>query len=92
MACRSARTRNPNRRTDRALLNNLDEDLGEKRDLSATNTEQAKELQKLAAEKRRELGDWNSDGTDRPKLAYPGNLNAGPKKNSRVRQKPKGAQ
>lgn len=73
---------------DRALLNNLDEDLGEKRDLSKTNTKQTNELQKLAAEKRRELGDWNSDGTDRPELTYPGNLNAGPKQKApRVKKK-----
>ena len=78
---------------DRALLNNLDEDLGEKRDLSKSNTKQAKELQKLAAEMGRELGDWNSDGLDRPKLTYPGNLNLGPKQKApRVRKKRKGAQ
>jgi len=80
---------------DRALLNNLDEDLGEKRDLSATNTEQAKELQKLAAEKRRELGDWNSDGTDRPEFAYAGDMNSGSQSSNRrsqVKKKPKGAQ
>lgn len=75
---------------DRALLHNLDDDLGEKRDLSNTHGERARRLRKLAAETRRELGDWNRDGTDRPELAYPGNLNAGPKQKApRVRKRGK---
>ena len=41
-------------------------------------------------ETRRELGDWNRGGTDRLKLTYPGNLNAGPKQTvPRVRKKTK---
>ena len=43
------------------------------------NGKQVEELQKLVMETRRELGDWNRDGTDRPDFTYPGDLNAGPK-------------
>ena len=39
-----------------------------------TDAEQTKNLQKLAAEIRLELGDWNIAGTDRPAYSYPGNL------------------
>lgn len=62
---------------DHPVLNNLADDIAEKINLSATNPEQTKELQKLATEFRHELGDWNLNGTDRPVSAYPGNLNLG---------------
>ena len=57
------------------MLNNLADDISEKRDLTEIHPEQTKELQKLAAEIRSELGDWNMEGTDRPAYSYPGNLN-----------------
>jgi hypothetical protein len=60
---------------DHAVLNNLADDISEKRDLTEINPEQTKELQKLAAGIRSELGDWNMEGTDRPRYSYPGNLN-----------------
>jgi arylsulfatase A-like enzyme len=60
---------------DHAMLNNLTDDISEKRDLTEINPEQTKELQELAAEIRSELGDWNMEGMDRPAYSYPGNLN-----------------
>jgi hypothetical protein len=60
---------------DHAVLNSLADDIAEKRDLTEINSEKTKELQKLAAEMRSELGDWNMEGTDRPAYSYPGNLN-----------------
>ena len=57
--------------------------------------EQTNELQKLVAEIRLALGDWNRNGTDRPEFTYPGNLNAPnwySNKDSRVKRKPKVAQ
>jgi len=73
---------------DRPLLNNLADDISEKRDLTKTNPEQAEELQKLAAETRRELGDWDREGTDRPESTYPGNLNMPNWKKHKKRRKP----
>ncbi|TWU32543.1 sulfatase-like hydrolase/transferase [Novipirellula artificiosorum] len=60
---------------DHAVLNHLGDDISEKQDLTQSVPEQTKELQKLAAKIRLELGDWNREGTDRPEYSYPGNLN-----------------
>ena len=60
---------------DHAVLNNLADDISEIRDLTEINSDQTKELQKLAAEIRSELGDWNMEGTDRPAYSSPGDLN-----------------
>ncbi|MCP5537942.1 MAG: sulfatase-like hydrolase/transferase [Akkermansiaceae bacterium] len=56
-------------------LNKLTDDPAEKNNLSKAHPEQTDALQKMAAKTRKELGDWNQDGTDRPANAYPGNLN-----------------
>ncbi|WP_160168146.1 sulfatase-like hydrolase/transferase [Rhodopirellula sallentina] len=61
---------------DHVVLNNLEADLAEEQDLSNVNAERTDELKKLAAKTRRELGDWNKAGSDRPKSTYPGDLNA----------------
>lgn len=61
---------------DQAVLNHLDDDSSEKQNLTEIHPELTKALQTLAAEIRRELGDWDRDGTDRPDFTYPGNLNA----------------
>ena len=60
---------------DHAVLNNLADDISEKGNLTEIHPEQTKQLQKLAVEIRRELGDWNRAGTDRPAYSYHGNLN-----------------
>jgi arylsulfatase A-like enzyme len=60
---------------DHVVLNDLADDVTEKTDQAGSNPEQARELKKLAAKVRRELGDWNMEGTDRPAFPYPGNLN-----------------
>ena len=69
------RPKSPYWNLDHVVLNNLADDIAEKKNLAKTHPEQAGELEKLAADTRTELGDWNVDGTDRPAFPYPGNLN-----------------
>ncbi|MFC1762459.1 sulfatase-like hydrolase/transferase [Planctomycetota bacterium] len=57
------------------VLNNLTDDIAEKRDLAKANPEKTAGLEKMAEQTRQELGDWNRDGSDRPANAYPGHLN-----------------
>ena len=57
------------------VLNNLSDDIAEKRNVAEEHPEQTEALEKLAADTRLELGDWNMDGSDRPKNDYPGHLN-----------------
>ncbi|MBK1855179.1 sulfatase-like hydrolase/transferase [Verrucomicrobiaceae bacterium 5K15] len=57
------------------VLNHLPDDLAEKKDVTQEHPEQTDALQKMAAQARKELGDWDQDGSDRPANAYPGNLN-----------------
>ena len=71
---------------DHVVLNNLADDVSEKRDLATEDPEHTRDLQELAAEMRLELGDWDRDGTDRPAFTYPGNLNT---PNWRAARKPK---
>ena len=65
------------------MLNNLDGDIGEKKNLAGINAKQTRELKKLAEAIRPELGDWNVIGSDRAELAYPGNLNELPTERKR---------
>ncbi|MEI6892162.1 MAG: sulfatase-like hydrolase/transferase [Pontiella sp.] len=71
-----AKKRGAYKNLDHVVLNNLSDDIAEKREVSQAHPEQVDALQKLAAEMREELGDWNVDGSDRPVNAYPGNLNS----------------
>lgn len=59
---------------DRVVLNNLNEDISEKKDLAQAHPGQRMELVRQASKMRLELGDWNWDGTGRPAFSYPGNL------------------
>ncbi len=56
-----------------AILNNLNDDIAE--EVTLENVRKTKELEAVAEKTRIELGDWDRDGTDRPKSTYPGNLN-----------------
>jgi len=60
------------------ILNNLETDVAEKSHIN--NSDKLNELMSLAKKTREELGDWNMEGTDRPKNTYPKNLNYGRKK------------
>ncbi|MEP4077296.1 sulfatase-like hydrolase/transferase [Haloferula sp.] len=60
---------------DHVVLNDLSGDLAEAENLAPSQPEKTKDLERLAAETRAELGDWNVKGTDQPKSSYPGNLN-----------------
>ncbi|MCM2369618.1 sulfatase-like hydrolase/transferase [Aporhodopirellula aestuarii] len=71
-----ARNKGEYRNLDHIVLNNLSDDISEKRDVSLSHPEQTAALQNQATKTRRELGDWNSSGSDRPANAYPGNLNS----------------
>ncbi len=64
------------RNLDHVVLNDLSVDISEKHDFSKSNPEQTQALQKMASQMRLELGDWDKDGTDRPKSTFPGNLNS----------------
>ena len=65
----------PYRQLDRFVLNNLASDKREQNDLVDRNPTKTAELKKIASEFRRELGDWNVRGRDRPQFSYPGNVN-----------------
>lgn len=57
------------------VLNNLSVDVAEKNDLATANPEKVQVLKTMAEETRKELGDWNQDGSDRSHNDYPGHLN-----------------
>jgi len=60
---------------DNPLLYNLEEEVGERSDLSQKHPEVMKRMLSLAEKARAELGDWNRQGKDRPVSKYKGNLN-----------------
>jgi len=60
---------------DNPLLYNLEEEVGERADLSRNHPEVMKKMLSLAEEARAELGDWNRKGRDCPVIKYKGNLN-----------------
>lgn len=62
-----------NRKIDAPILNNLNKDKAEK--IAQDNQKKIDELEATAEKYREELGDWDRNGTDRPKTTYPGNLN-----------------
>ncbi len=57
-----------------SVLNNLAEDLTEKQTVNDSII--INELEELAEEYRKELGDWDRSGSDAPRSTYPGNLNS----------------
>ena len=60
---------------DNPLLYNLEEEVGERTDLSQKRPEVMKKMLSLAEEARAELGDWNRQGKDCLVSKYKGNLN-----------------
>jgi len=57
------------------LLYNLAEDVSEKTDVADQHPDVVQKMLALAEKARKELGDWNREGTDRKQLHYSGNLN-----------------
>ncbi|WP_430934654.1 sulfatase-like hydrolase/transferase [Saccharicrinis sp. 156] len=62
-----------NKKLAAPMLNNLQSDKAEK--IALDDQKKINELEAMAEIYREELGDWNRNGTNRPKSTYPGNLN-----------------